>query len=114
MLCFAFMISIAFRDIIFGLLPQDQAQQMLDLWEEFEAGETKEARFARTLDNFQPMMLNDATNGKAWVEHDVAVSKILKRNLRTPRGSERLWAYAKENYVEKHVDLGHIIDDREM
>ena len=99
---------------IFGLLPQDQAQQMWDLWEEFEAGETKEAKFARTLDNFQPMMLNDATNGKAWVEHDVAVSKILKRNQRTPRGSEILWEYAKENYIEKHIDLGHIIDDREM
>lgn len=97
---------------IFGLLPQDQAEQMMDLWEEFEAGETKEARFARALDNFQPMMLNDAANGKAWVEHEVAVSKILKRNERTPRGSEKLWEYAKEEYVEKHVNLGHIIDDR--
>lgn len=97
---------------IFGLLPEDQAQELLDLWEEFEAGETKEARFARTLDNFQPMMLNDATDGKAWVEHEVAVSKILKRNERTPRGSEQLWEYARENYIEKNVRLGHIIDDR--
>ena len=97
---------------IFGLLPQDQAQQMMELWEEFEAGETKEAKFARTLDNFQPLMLNDATNGRAWVEHEVAVSKILKRNERTPRGSEALWEYAKENYVEKHLKLGHIINDR--
>ncbi len=98
---------------IFGLLPEDQAEEMLDLWEEFEAGETKEARFARALDNFQPMLLNDATNGRAWVEHEVEVSKILKRNERTPRGSENLWNYAKEHFVEKHVQLGHIIDDRE-
>ena len=97
---------------LFGLLPEDQGQEMLALWEEFEAGETKEAKFARTLDNFQPMMLNDATDGKAWVEHEVAVSKILKRNERTPRGSKELWEYGKENYVEKHVKLGHIIDDR--
>lgn len=98
---------------IFGMLPEDQAKEMMDLWEEFEAGETKEARFARTLDNFQPMMLNDATSGKAWEEHGVAVSKILKRNERTPRGSEELWEYAKENFIEKNVNLGHIIDDRE-
>lgn len=97
---------------LFGLLPEDQGQEMLALWEEFEAGDTKEAKFARTLDNFQPMMLNDATDGRAWVEHEVAVSKILKRNERTPRGSKDLWEYGKENFIEKHVHLGHIIDDR--
>ena len=99
---------------LFGMLPEDQAKDLLDLWEEFEAGETKEARFARALDNFQPMMLNDATNGIAWEEHEVAVSKILKRNERTPRGSVELWDYAKENFIEKNVSLGHIIDDREQ
>lgn len=98
---------------IFHMLPEDQAREMLDLWEEFEAGETKEARFARALDNFQPLMLNDATDGRAWVEHEVAVSQILGRNERTPKGSEVLWDYAKEHYVEKHVNLGHIIDDRQ-
>jgi len=99
---------------IFGMLPEDQAQEMIDLWEEFEAGETPEARFARMLDNFQPMMLNDATDGKAWEEHEVAVSKILKRNERTPRGSKELWEYARDNFIEKNVTLGHIIDDREQ
>ena len=97
---------------LFGLLPKDQAKEMLALWEEFEAAETPEAKYARSLDNFQPMMLNDATDGKAWVEHGVAVSKILKRNERTPRGSQALWEYGKEKYIEKHVNLGHIIDDR--
>lgn len=98
---------------LFGMLPEDQAKEMLDLWEEFEAGETAEARFARALDNFQPMMLNDATEGIAWEEHEVAVSKVLKRNERTPRGSQMLWEYAKEHFIEKNVGLGHIIDDRE-
>ena len=99
---------------LFGMLPEDQAKDLLALWEEFEAGETNEARFARALDNFQPMMLNDATNGIAWEEHGVAVSKILKRNERTPRGSVELWDYARENFIEKNVSLGHIIDDREQ
>ncbi len=97
---------------LFGMLPEEQAKEMLALWEEFEAGETPEARFARALDNVQPMMLNAATDGKAWVEHQVAVSKVLKRNERTPRGSEVLWEYGSKNYIEKHVKLGHIIDDR--
>lgn len=99
---------------IFHLLPEDQAAEMLALWEEFEAGETPEARFARTMDNIQPMMLNALTDGKAWVEHQVPVSKILKRNECTPKGSEKLWQYGKEKYVEKHVKLGHIIDDRDI
>jgi len=99
---------------LFGMLPEDQAKDLLALWEEFEAGDTSEARFARALDNFQPMMLNDATNGIAWEEHGVAVSKILKRNERTPRGSVELWEYARENFIEKNVSLGHIIDDRDQ
>lgn len=99
---------------LFGMLPEDQAKDLLALWEEFEAGETSEARFARALDNFQPMMLNDATNGIAWEEHGVAVSKILKRNERTPRGSVELWNYAREKFIEKNVSLGHIIDDRDQ
>ena len=48
---------------------------MRSLWEEFEACETKEAKFARTMDNLQPVMLNDATDGKAWEEHDVGFSR---------------------------------------
>lgn len=96
---------------IFGLLPEDQKQELLALWEEFEVGETNEAKFARTMDNFQPLLLNDATDGKAWVEHDVVLSKVLKRNERTPKGSEAIWDYGKTHLVDKHVKLGHIVDD---
>lgn len=98
-------------DRLFGLLPDDQAKTFRGLWEEFESGETKEAKFARTMDNIQPTLLNDASDGKAWEEHQVALSKILKRNERTPKGSEVLWDYSRENFIKKHVRLGHIIDD---
>ncbi len=97
---------------IFGMLPEEQAKEFRKLWEEFEACETMEAKFARTMDNFQPMMLNDATGGKAWEEHKVAASKVLKRNENSPKGSEVLWDYAKEHFLEKNIGLGHIIDDR--
>ena len=100
-------------DRLFGLLPEDQAQELRSLWEEFEAGETKEARFARTMDNVQPLLLNDATDGKAWEEHEVPLSKILKRNERTARGSKVLWDYSREQLIEKNVEAGHIIKDME-
>ena len=54
---------------IFPILPKDQAEYFRAIWEEFEAEETPEAKFAHVLDNIQPMMLNDASGGKAWREH---------------------------------------------
>lgn len=96
---------------IFHLLPEDQAQKMHALWEEFEAQETAEARFAHTMDNIQPMMLNNASNGLSWDEHEVKLSQILKRNVRTALGSEDIWEYAREEFLEKNIEEGHIIKD---
>lgn len=96
---------------IFGLLPADQGSRLKALWQEFEACETKEAQFARTMDNIQPLMLNHATEGKAWMEHGVRLSQILNRNQRTPRGSETLWEYAHTNFIQPNVENGHIISD---
>ncbi len=96
---------------IFGILPEDQGRELLALWEEFEAGESKEARFARVMDNLQPMLLNDASNGKSWEEHGVVLSKVLKRNQPTPNGSKDLWNYAKESIIKKNVEIGHIKND---
>ena len=74
-------------DRIFGMLPPDQGRAFRALWEEFNRGDTPEARFAHAMDNFQPVMLNAATDGKAWAEHGVRLSQILKRNQITPDGS---------------------------
>ena len=84
------------------------------MWEEFEANETPEARFAHSMDNIQPIMLNHATDGKAWVEHDVRVSQVLKRNQITPLGSEELWEYAKENFIRPSLDKGRLKKDVEL
>ena len=56
---------------IYGLLPEDQGKWLYDLWEEFEAYETPEAKYAHMLDNSQPLFLNNATDGISWVEHGV-------------------------------------------
>ena len=73
-------------DRIFGLLPEKQGKEFRALWEEFEAQETAESKFARTMDNIQPIMLNAATDGKAWEEHDVHIEQILNRNRNTAKG----------------------------
>lgn len=96
---------------IFHLLPDDQACKLRGLWEEFEAGSTPEAKFAHTMDNVQPAMLNAATGGKAWAEKSVKLSQILERNKHTASGSEELWEYAKSRFITPHVMNGHIIDD---
>ncbi|MCD8218438.1 MAG: HD domain-containing protein [Clostridiales bacterium] len=94
---------------IYGLLPADQGKMLYDVWQEFEEQKTPEARFARTLDNLQPMMLNAATDGKAWVEHGVHIDQILGRNRNTHLGSEELWDYAKENWLQPNLESGHIL-----
>lgn len=93
---------------IFGMLPKDQKEKLRGLWEEFEARETPEAKFARAMDNIQPMMLNAATDGKAWEEHEVHISQILKRNKITPEGSGALWDYALQHFIRPNVEKGRI------
>lgn len=98
-------------DRVFGLLPPDQGAKMRALWDEFEAGETPEARFAAAMDRIQPMMLNAATDGRKWKENGVLLSKILKRCSKTPETSPALWAYTKENFIDPHVEKGNIAKD---
>ncbi len=95
---------------IYGMLPKEQGEKLRDLWEEFEEAKTPEARFARAMDHIQPVMLNDATGGKAWAEHGVYLSQVLKRNAGTAGGSEILWEYAKETWIEENVKKGNIRD----
>ena len=95
-------------DRIFGILPEDQAREIKEMWEEFEARETAESKFAHTLDNFQPVMLNAATDGRRWIERDVKLEKILKRNEITAEGSKKLWDYSLENFIKPNVEKGRI------
>lgn len=93
---------------IFGLLPEDQGERLRALWEEFEAYETPEAKFAHVMDNIQPMMLNDATDGKSWAEHGVHLEQILDRNKKTAEGSGELWEYVSGELLEPNVKKGRI------
>ena len=97
-------------DRLYSLLPPDQCEKLRALWEEFEAGETNEAKFARTLDNIQPAMLNNSTDGIEWRNHSVKLSQLLERNKNTAEGSAALWQYSYENFIKPHVEKGSIID----
>lgn len=96
-------------DRIYGMLPEDQRNECRALWEEFEAMETPEAKFANTLDKVQPMLLNDASKGKSWREHGIKKEQVLNRNARTKEGSETLWEYVRQ-LIEENVKKGNIAE----
>ncbi len=100
-------------DHLFSMLPEDQEKRLRALWDEFEAYETPEAKFAHMLDNVQPTMLNHASDAKAWEEHQVRLSQILNRNKRGSETSRELWQYQYNQFIRPHVRTGQIIKDRE-
>lgn len=100
----------AAADRIFGLLPEDQGKYFRELWEEFEAYESPEGKYAHLLDNFQPLLLNDASGGLSWQEHQVRKSQIYKRNEKIEETSETIWNCMKE-IVQKHIECGHVEED---
>ena len=97
-------------DRIFGMLPEDQGGYFRELWDEFEAYESDDAKFAHLLDNFQPLLLNHESNGKSWTEHHVKKSQIYKRNEKIKETSPEVWEWMKQ-IVEEHIALGHVIDE---
>lgn len=96
---------------IFGLLPKEKGEYLKNLWEEFEEYKTPEAKFAHTMDNIQPAMLNAASGGKSWKEHEVNFSQILNRNAKTMDGSKEIWDYAMNNIFKPNIENGNIIND---
>ena len=92
---------------IFGMLPDDQARDFRALWDEFEARQTPEARFAAAVDRFQPMLLNACTEGHAWRKHGVTYPRVMARNAAVAEGSTALWEYASRMVAEA-VERGHL------
>ena len=92
---------------IFGMLPNDQCDELRALFEEFEACESAEARFAKAMDNFQPLLLNHSNGGADWRAHKVTKSKVVGRQETTALGSEKIWKYIEE-IINENVDKGNI------
>ena len=79
---------------LFGLLPPDQAQSFRALWDEFEAAQTPDARFAKSLDRFQPPNQNLASGGGSWVEYNTDYAQFEARvGNKIKRGAPWLWTW---------------------
>ena len=84
----------AAADRIFGLLPDDQAQTFRNIWDEFEANETPEAQFAKSIDRMQPPMQNLASGGGSWIDYDVTYEKFASRiGPKIDSGAPKIWAW---------------------
>lgn len=82
---------------ICGMLPADLGSEFIDLWQEFEAGETPEAKFAHAMDRTVPIILNLANNGQSWRENGIRYEQVIQRNgPAAEAGCPALWAYLKE------------------
>ena len=81
---------------IFGLLPADQGAALLALWEEFEARQTAEARYAAALDRLHPMLLNYHGDDSAWRRHGIRSTQVVAFNQHMQEGAPELWAYARK------------------
>ena len=95
---------------IFGILPDDQKQMLYDLFYEFEKCETPEAKFVKAMDNFQPLLLNDYNNGEDWKVHNIKKSQVVKRQITSKPGSEKIWQVT-EKIIEKNAEKGNLIED---
>lgn len=94
-------------DRIFGMLPLDQCVQFRALWDEFEARQTEESRFAAVLDRLQPILHNYATAGAAWQKHGVTSDKVLKRNSHMADGSDTLWKFTQD-LIKDAISRGYL------
>ncbi|WP_431225170.1 HD domain-containing protein [Serratia sp. L9] len=78
---------------LFGMLPQPQNEFFTALWQEYEAGESADARFAIVLDRSMPMLMNLHNEGQSWVENNVSLDQVLKRNSMIADIHPELWEH---------------------
>lgn len=92
---------------IFGLLPEKQTTELIAIWEEFEACQTAEAKFAKAMDRFAPMLQNSTNQGGTWAEFNVSYETVIEKKKGIKEGAESVWDYAK-SLVDESLDKGEI------
>lgn len=90
---------------IFGLLPEEQSEEFIAIWQEFEEGVTDEAKFARSMDRFEPLLQNTSNNGGTWAEFNVDYQKVYDKKKAIKNGSTSIWNYA-EHLINESVEKG--------
>jgi putative hydrolase of HD superfamily len=87
-------------DKLFGMLPADQGEPFRTTWEEFEAAETPEARFAKALDRLQPILLNHVVGGGTWTDYGVDETRERSMTQRIAHGAPALWSAAEAVFAD--------------
>jgi putative hydrolase of HD superfamily len=97
-------------DRIFGMLPPEQAEDFRKLWEEFEAAETPESKFAAVLDRLMPLLHNYHTYGRSWKEHGITKGQVFERNTHIHEGSFILRKYIHD-LIENAISNGYLSEN---
>lgn len=97
----------AAKERIFSLLPPDQKEELIALFDEFEENQTAEAKFAHAMDNLQPLILNNSNGGGDWKEHGVTAKQVYGRQNKTKEGSLQLFEYT-DRIIQKNIESGSI------
>ena len=95
------------KERIFSMLPEEQKTEFIALFDEFEAYETPESKFAHAMDNLQPLILNNSNNGADWREHGVCAEQVYARQSKTKLGSEKLYEVI-DTILKDNIDKGNI------
>lgn len=95
------------KERIFSLLPADQKKELIALFDEFEAWETPEARFAHAMDNIQPLILNHSNGGEDWKKHGVTAGQVYGRQNKTKLGSEKIFEIS-DAIIQENIRKGNI------
>ncbi len=95
------------KERLFGMLPEDQREELTALFEEFEALQSPEARFVRAMDNLQPLLLNNSNNGGDWKAHGVSAEQVYARQRQTKAGSEILYEVT-DDILQENVRKGNL------
>jgi putative hydrolase of HD superfamily len=95
---------------IFGLLPTEQAEEFISIWQEFEEGMSNEAKFAKAMDRFEPLLQNTSNQGGTWKEFNVPYHKVYEKKKVIKNGSTSIWNYA-EQLINESVEAGILLKE---
>jgi len=94
---------------LFKLLPEDQAKEIKQLWEEFDKKETEDAKYAVAIDTLQPFLSSYYTEGKMWKINKVTADKVYTRMKRIEKGIPELWPFV-DNLIKDSIEKGYLIN----
>ena len=97
----------AAKERLYSMLPEDQKAELVAIFDEFEERKTPEAKFARALDNLQPLLLNHSNGGGDWKNHNVTAEQVYGRQSRTREGSEKLFEVT-DQILKENIAKGNL------